>query len=495
MNTPQNDVEKDISELENLNWKISSFTFDSDRDPSEREDYHQNVTNQEWLVEKIAEKVVNDKEYATAFNNKASENIKKMINEQDLENLKHGRFYDADSWKDAFKDKANRDLEALDKGKATYEELAIDEKRKDPKYAKAMDDYIADYNAKVTPNERFNLNSYKNIDMPNNKNKEDVRFDINYRVDNFEVIRYRLQDPSYEKQFMKELEQQYNKKEITGTRSYIDHIRESVSNFKEFTQKYFEKIDSFILSKDKNTSVFPDIHQDIADKHALKRETQEWITSSRQNPEYEKAYLQAQKDLRDYAQGNISKDEMSRKAKDPKYLTAYEDNLRLNALSNPRNSLAQAEAQIEKYSIFAYRDQSREQHIDHGKNKAPLEKSLEKNSVEKTTQPDITTAKRDLENWDNNKITALELGRKLKSPEYRTAFEDAVRQTYKPGLEKEFGHFDGYKGTLQQNVEQFVKFRMQGIETTYKHAEKYQQLKLENAGKAPGINQEKDLSR
>ena len=269
MNTPQNDVEKDISELENLNWKISSFTFDSDRDPSEKEDYHQDVTNQEWLVEKIAEKVVNDKEYATAFNNKASENIKKMINEQDLENLKHGRFYDADSWKDAFKDKANRDLEALDKGKATYEELAIDEKRKDPKYAKAMDGYITAYNAKVTPHERFDLNSYK----------------------------------------------------------------------------------------------------------------------------------------------------------------------------------------------------------------------------------DIATAKRDLENWDNNKITALELGRKLKSPEYRTAFEDAVRQTYKPGLEKEFGHFDGYKGTLQQNVEQFVKFRMQGIETTYKHAEKYQQLKLENAGKAPGINQEKDLSR
>lgn len=395
MNTPQNDVEKDISELENLNWKISSFTFDTDRDPSEKEDYHQDVTNQEWLVEKIAEKVVNDKEYATAFNNKASENIKKMINEQDLENLKHGRFYDADSWKDAFKDKANSDLEALDTGKATYKELAIDEKRKDPKYAQAMDDYITAYNAKVTPHERFDLNSYK----------------------------------------------------------------------------------------------------DIADKHALKREMQEWIASSRQNPEYEKAYLQAQKDLRDYAQGNISKDEMSRKAKDPKYLTAYEDNLRLNALSNPRNSLAQAEAQIEKYSIFAYRDQSREQHIDHGKNKAPLEKSLEKNSVEKTTQPDITTAKRDLENWDNNKITALELGRKLKSPEYRTAFEDAVRQTYKPGLEKEFGHFDGYKGTLQQNVEQFVKFRMQGIETTYKHAEKYQQLKLENAGKAPGINQEKDLSR
>lgn len=164
--------------------------------------------------------------------------------------------------------------------------------------------------------------------------------------------------------------------------------------------------------------------------------------------------------MRDYVQGNISKDEMSRKAKDPKYLTAYEDNLRLNALSNPRNSLAQADAQIEKYSIFAYRDQSREQHIEYGKNKAPLEKPLEKNSVEKTTQPDIATVKRDLENWDNNKITALELGRKLKSPEYRVAFEDAVRQTYKPGLEKELGHFDGYKGTLQQNVEQFVKFRM-----------------------------------
>lgn len=40
---------------------------------------------------------------------------------------------------------------------------------------------------------------------------------------------------------MKELEQQYNKKEIIGTRSYTDHIRESVSNFKEVTQKYFEK--------------------------------------------------------------------------------------------------------------------------------------------------------------------------------------------------------------------------------------------------------------
>ena len=84
-------VDKDISELENLMWKIESFTLDSDRDPSEMEDFDSDVANQEWLVERIAEKVVNDEEYAREFDNKAGEEIKRAVYEQDLETLKQSQ--------------------------------------------------------------------------------------------------------------------------------------------------------------------------------------------------------------------------------------------------------------------------------------------------------------------------------------------------------------------------------------------------------------------
>lgn len=322
--------------------------------------------------------------------------------------------------------------------------------------------------------------------------RDDVAYDLHKRADNFEEVRLRLQNKHYQKEFLQQMREQYNKKEITGTRTVFDYLKESAQSFKDFTQKYLERLDSNILRQDKSKSVFSDIYQDVADKNQLRKEQQQWIESSRQNPAYEQVFKVVQKDFEQFQKGNISQDEMRRKAQNPQYLAAYEDNLRLNALNNPLHTLAQAEAQIQKYTIFAYRDQLREQRIDHVKS----ESLLEKNNTEKTVVPQsITTAKHDLENWDKDKLSPLELGKKLQSSEYKAAFESAVREQYKPGLEKEFGHFSGFNGTPKQNAEQFVTFRMQGIDTAYKQAEKYQQIKQAYMGKIPEIKQEKDLSR
>ena len=106
----------------------------------------------------------------------------------------------------------------------------------------------------------------------------------------------------------------------------------------------------------------------------------------------------AQKDLALYRKGDISTDEMRRKSQNSLYHTAFEDNLRLQAYSNPQFSLQQAEVHIAKFSIESLRDRSKEQVIN------PAEKTV--NSPEK-----YGNAKEDLIRWDNQKITPLELGK------------------------------------------------------------------------------------
>lgn len=166
----------------------------------------------------------------------------------------------------------------------------------------------------------------------------------------------------------------------------------------EFIKRYFERLDAAILSKDKGQSIAPAVYQSIADKQTQRNEIDTWVKNSSQNPAYREQFTLAQKDLDLYFKGDISIDEMRRKSQNSLYHTAFEDNLRLQAYSNPQFSLQQAEAQIAKFNIESLRDRSKEQVIN------PAEKTV--NSPEK-----YGNAKEDLIRWDNQKITPLELGK------------------------------------------------------------------------------------
>ncbi|MBN6059392.1 hypothetical protein [Aggregatibacter actinomycetemcomitans] len=187
--------------------------------------------------------------------------------------------------------------------------------------------------------------------------KKDIDFDLNYRSDAFEVIKQRLQHSDYQKEFMKVLEQKYQQKEFTGVRSYLDDLKKSVKNFKEFSQKYFERVDSIIRSSDLKKSPLPEVHCDVTEKFELKKDLESWIKSSQeQNPIYRQHFESAKRDLESFAGGNISRDEMSRKMQDNIYKTAFEDNLRLKSYSNPQLTLSQAETQIKQFLIESYRE-------------------------------------------------------------------------------------------------------------------------------------------
>lgn len=314
--------------------------------------------------------------------------------------------------------------------------------------------------------------------------KKDVDFDINHRVADFEAIRLRLDNPAYEKAFMQALEDKYQKPpQIEARSSFFEEIRTISKNSMEFIKRYFERLDAAILSKDKGLSVAPAVYQSIADKQTLRNEIDTWVKNSSQNPAYREQFTLAQKDLDLYFKGDISIDEMRRKSQNSLYHTAFEDNLRLQAYSNPQFSLQQAEAQIAKFSIESLRDRSKEQVIN------PAEKTV--NSPEK-----YGNAKEDLIRWDNQKITPLELGKKLQSPEYKTAFENALHEQYKPGLEGSFGH--SFNGSDKEKSVQFVAMRIAGIESAIRVAEKYKEIRA-NMGKGvdKGLekNQARDLER
>lgn len=251
----------------------------------------------------------------------------------------------------------------------------------------------------------------------------------------------------------------------------------------EFIKRYFERLDAAILSKDKGQSIAPAVYQSIADKQTQRNEIDTWVKNSSQNPAYREQFTLAQKDLDLYFKGDISIDEMRRKSQNSLYHTAFEDNLRLQAYSNPQFSLQQAEAQIAKFNIESLRDRSKEQVIN------PAEKTV--NSPEK-----YGNAKEDLIRWDNQKITPLELGKKLQSPEYKTAFENALHEQYKPGLEGSFGH--SFNGSDKEKSAQFVAMRIAGIESAIRVAEKYKEIRA-NMGRGvdKGLekNQARDLER
>lgn len=99
-------------------------------------------------------------------------------------------------------------------------------------------------------------------------------------------------------------------------------------------------------------------------------------------------------------------------------------------------------------------------------------------------------AKEDLIRWDNQKITPLELGKKLQSPEYKTAFENALHEQYKPGLEGGFGH--SFNGSDKEKSAQFVAMRIAGIESAIRVAEKYKEIRA-NMGK--GVNKEPEKAQ
>lgn len=314
--------------------------------------------------------------------------------------------------------------------------------------------------------------------------KKDVDFDINHRVADFEAIRLRLDNPEYEKAFMQALEDKYQKTpQIEARSSFFEEIRTISKNSMEFIKRYFERLDAAILSKDKGQSIAPAVYQSIADKQTLRNEIDTWVKNSSQNPAYREQFTLAQKDLDLYFKGDISIDEMRRKSQNSLYHTAFEDNLRLQAYSNSQFSLQQAEAQIAKFSIESLRDRSKEQVIN------PAEKTV--NSPEK-----YGNAKEDLIRWDNQKITPLELGKKLQSPEYKTAFENALHEQYKPGLEGSFGH--SFNGSDKEKSMQFVAMRIAGIESAIRVAEKYKEIRA-NMGKGVdkglGKNQARDLER
>lgn len=310
--------------------------------------------------------------------------------------------------------------------------------------------------------------------------KKDVDFDINHRVADFEAIRLRLDNPAYEKAFMQELEDKYQKPpQIEASSSFFEEIRTISKNSMEFIKRYFERLDAAILSKDKGLSVAPAVYQSIADKQTLRNEIDFWVKNSSQNPAYREQFTLAQKDLALYRKGDISTDEMRRKSQNSLYHTAFEDNLRLQAYSNPQFSLQQAEVHIAKFSIESLRDRSKEQVIN------PAEKTV--NSPEK-----YGNAKEDLIRWDNQKITPLELGKKLQSPEYKTAFENALHEQYKPGLESNFGH--SFNGSDKEKSAQFVAMRIAGIESAIRVAEKYKEIRA-NMGKGVNKEQEKAQTR
>lgn len=308
--------------------------------------------------------------------------------------------------------------------------------------------------------------------------KKDVDFDINHRVADFEAIRLRLDNPAYEKAFMQALEDKYQKPpQIEARSSFFEEIRTISKNSMEFIKRYFERLDAAILSKDKGQSIAPTVYQSIADKQTLRNEIDTWVKNSNQNPAYHEQFTLAQKDSALYFKGDISADEMRRKSQNSLYHTAFEDNLRLQAYSNPQFSLQQAEAYIAKFSIESLRDRSKEQVIN------PAEKTV--NSPEK-----YGNAKEDLIRWDNQKITPLELGKKLQSPEYKTAFENALHEQYKPGLEGGFGH--SFNGSDKEKSAQFVAMRIAGIESAIRVAEKYKEIRA-NMGK--GVNKEPEKAQ
>lgn len=308
--------------------------------------------------------------------------------------------------------------------------------------------------------------------------KKDVDFDINHRVADFEAIRLRLDNPAYEKAFMQALEDKYQKPpQIEARSSFFEEIRTISKNSMEFIKCYFERLDAAILSKDKGQSIAPAVYQSIADKQTLRNEIDTWVKNSNQNPAYHEQFTLAQKDSALYFKGDISADEMRRKSQNSLYHTAFEDNLRLQAYSNPQFSLQQAEAYIAKFSIESLRDRSKEQVIN------PAEKTV--NSPEK-----YGNAKEDLIRWDNQKITPLELGKKLQSPEYKTAFENALHEQYKPGLEGGFGH--SFNGSDKEKSAQFVAMRIAGIESAIRVAEKYKEIRA-NMGK--GVNKEPEKAQ
>ena len=308
--------------------------------------------------------------------------------------------------------------------------------------------------------------------------KKDVDFDINHRVADFEAIRLRLDNPAYEKAFMQALEDKYQKPpQIEARSSFFEEIRTISKNSMEFIKRYFERLDAAILSKDKGQSIAPAVYQSIADKQTLRNEIDTWVKNSNQNPAYHEQFTLAQKDSALYFKGDISADEMRRKSQNSLYHTAFEDNLRLQAYSNPQFSLQQAEAYIAKFSIESLRDRSKEQVIN------PAEKTV--NSPEK-----YGNAKEDLIRWDNQKITPLELGKKLQSPEYKTAFENALHEQYKPGLEGGFGH--SFNGSDKEKSAQFVAMRIAGIESAIRVAEKYKEIRA-NMGK--GVNKESEKAQ
>lgn len=308
--------------------------------------------------------------------------------------------------------------------------------------------------------------------------KKDVDFDINHRVGDFEAIRLRLDNPAYEKAFMQALEDKYQKPpQIEARSSFFEEIRTISKNSMEFIKRYFERLDAAILSKDKGQSIAPAVYQSIADKQTLRNEIDTWVKNSNQNPAYHEQFTLAQKDSALYFKGDISADEMRRKSQNSLYHTAFEDNLRLQAYSNPQFSLQQAEAYIAKFSIESLRDRSKEQVIN------PAEKTV--NSPEK-----YGNAKEDLIRWDNQKITPLELGKKLQSPEYKTAFENALHEQYKPGLEGGFGH--SFNGSDKEKSAQFVAMRIAGIESAIRVAEKYKEIRA-NMGK--GVNKEPEKAQ
>ena len=308
--------------------------------------------------------------------------------------------------------------------------------------------------------------------------KKDVDFDINHRVADFEAIRLRLDNPAYEKAFMQALEDKYQKPpQIEARSSFFEEIRTISKNSMEFIKRYFERLDAAILSKDKGQSIAPAVYQSIADKQTLRNEIDTWVKNSNQNPAYHEQFTLAQKDSALYFKGDISADEMRRKSQNSLYHTAFEDNLRLQAYSNPQFSLQQAEAYIAKFSIESLRDRSKEQVIN------PAEKTV--NSPEK-----YGNAKEDLIRWDNQKITPLELGKKLQSPEYKTAFENALHEQYKPGLEGGFGH--SFNGSDKEKSAQFVAMRIAEIESAIRVAEKYKEIRA-NMGK--GVNKEPEKAQ
>lgn len=308
--------------------------------------------------------------------------------------------------------------------------------------------------------------------------KKDVDFDINHRVADFEAIRLRLDNPAYEKAFMQALEDKYQKPpQIEARSSFFEEIRTISKNSMEFIKRYFERLDAAILSKDKGQSIAPAVYQSIADKQTLRNEIDTWVKNSNQNPAYHEQFTLAQKDSALYFKGDISADEMRRKSQNSLYHTAFEDNLRLQAYSNPQFSLQQAEAYIAKFSIESLRDRSKEQVIN------PAEKTV--NSPEK-----YGNAKEDLIRWDNQKITPLELGKKLQSLEYKTAFENALHEQYKPGLEGGFGH--SFNGSDKEKSAQFVAMRIAGIESAIRVAEKYKEIRA-NMGK--GVNKEPEKAQ